>query len=134
MSSQVKVVIEQRSRKRWAAYGFVLIVSLMIISWFIAPAVLDFLKGTIPAVARGLRVMAPLHQQIAFTLVIFVLLALLSALIVTFFVPKRPLDVKDKSLIKEREENLKYQRVARKRQRTLNRQMREFVEKNQKQP
>lgn len=131
--SQVKIVIEQRSRRRWAAYGFLLIVALTIISWFTAPSVLSFLKGSIPAVARGLSTMPPLHQQIAFTLVIFVLLALLSALVVTFFVPKRPLDIKDKALVKERADNLKYQQAARKRQRQLNRQMREHVEKNQKQ-
>lgn len=129
---QYKVVIEQRSRRRWAAYGFLLIVALLTISWFLAPTVISMTKsmtkGSFPPAGAGLTTM---QLQIIFTLVIFFLLALIAALIVTLAAPKKALDVSEKELIKERDENEKYRRMARKRQRTLNREMREFVEKNQ---
>ncbi|MEP7291245.1 MAG: hypothetical protein ABI835_05655 [Chloroflexota bacterium] len=132
MSSQVTVVVEKKSRKRWAAYGFVLIVALMTISWFVAPSVIDALKAN-REFRDGMRTLQPWQIQVVFTLVIFVLLAGISALIVTIASPKRVLNVKDKDLNKERKENVAYQRKARSRQRKLNREMREYVQKNQKQ-
>ncbi len=131
MSSQVKVVIEKKSRRRWAAYGFVLIVALMVISWFSAPAVIQMLRAN-QNIRSGLSAMPQWQVQVAFTLVIFVILAAISALIVTIAAPKRSLNIKDKDLAKERAEAVEYNRKARKRQRTLNREMREYVQKNQK--
>jgi membrane protein implicated in regulation of membrane protease activity len=129
--TQVKVVIEKKSRRRWAAYGFVLIVALMIISWFLSPSIIQMLR-TNSDFRAGMREMPDWQVQVAFTLVIFVILASLSALIVTIAAPKRALEIKDKDLIKEREEAIDYNRKARKRQRELNREMREHVQKNQK--
>ena len=128
---QYKVVVEQRSRRRWAAYGFLLIVALMTISWFLAPTVISTSKSLTKERFPPAGTLTPVQTQIIFTLVVFVVLALIAALIVTIAAPKRALNVNDKDLIKEREENQKYRRMARKRQRTLNREMREFVEKNQ---
>jgi hypothetical protein len=132
MSSQVKVVVEKKSRRRWAAYGFVLIVALMTISWFVAPSVIQVLRANRDFRA-GLSEMPDWQVQVAFTLVIFVILAAISALIVTIASPRRVLNIKEKDLIKERADALEYNRKARKRQRTLNREMREYVQKNQKQ-
>lgn len=127
---QYKIVIEQRSRRRWAAYGFLLIIALSIIAWFLAPAIIDWTKsatnGRFPPAT-----MTRLQLQIAFTVIVFLLLGIITALIVTLAAPKRPLNVSEKVLTKEREEHVKYQRMQRKRQRKLNREMREYVEKNQ---
>ncbi|MCC6803240.1 MAG: hypothetical protein IT319_10170 [Anaerolineae bacterium] len=129
---QYKVVIEQRSRRRWAAYGFLLIVALLIIAWFLAPtaisAVRSVTKGRFPPAGAGLTAQ---QLQLIFTFVLFLLMALIAALIVTLAAPRKALNVSEKELVKERDENEKYKRMARKRQRTLNREMREFVEKNQ---
>ena len=131
MSSQVTVVVEKKSRRRWAAYGFLLIIALMTLGWFIAPLVITWTKsathGTFPP-----PTMTKVQIQIAFTLIVFVLLALVSALIVTLFAPRKAINVSEKSLMKERDDEIRYKRKARKRQRTLNREMREYVEKNQK--
>lgn len=129
--TQVKIVIEKKSRRRWAAYGFVLIVALMLISWFLAPSIIQMLR-TNSDFRAGMREMPDWQIKVAFTLVIFVILAALSALIVTIAAPKRSLEIKDKDLIKEREEAVEYKRKARRRQRDLNREMREHVQNNQK--
>ncbi len=132
MSSQVTVVTKKRSRALWAAFGFLLIVALLIIAWILAPGLVTFLKGSFRGFRTAVGTMPPLHLQIAFTLIIFVVLALLSAIVVTIASPRRALQFKDKDLQKERVANLDYQRAARKRQRKLNREMRQHVEKNQK--
>jgi len=133
MTSQIKIVQVKRSRRRWAAYGFLLIVALLIISWFSAQPVIDLLKSVFKQFGPALRTITPIQQQIAFTLIIFVILAIFAALLVTLGAPKRPLNVKEKDLIKERNDAVKYHKMDRKRQRRLNREMREYVEKkNQK--
>jgi len=71
--------------------------------------------------------------QVVFTLIIFFILGSIAALIVTVAAPKSAINVKDKDLVKERLDGVKYHKRAKKRQRTLNREMREYVEKkNQK--
>ena len=129
---QYKVVIEQKSRRRWAAYGFLLIVALLIISWFLAPTAITISKNALKQLGPALSSVPQVQQQIVYTLIIFFILAIVTALIVALAAPKRPLNVSEKDLLKEREATEKYKRMARKRQRTLNREMREYVEKNQK--
>lgn len=131
MSSQVKVAEKRRNRGLWAAFGFLMIIALLVIAWLLAPGLITWLKGSFRGFRASTGEMPPLHLQIAFTLIIFVILALVSAIIVTVAAPRRALEFKDKDLQKERQDNLDYQRKARKRQRTLNREMRQFVEKNQ---
>ena len=128
---QYKVAIEHRSRRRWAAFGFLLIVALLTISWFVAPTVISVTKSTFKQLGQALATIPPLHQQLVYTVIIFLILALVSALIVTLAVPKKTLDVSEKELLKERDATEEYKRMARKRQRTLNRQMREHAEKTQ---
>ena len=131
MSSQVKVVVYKRSRKRWAAYGFLLIVALLVISWFAAVPATDLVKTLShgqfrPGAPGGLTKQ---QVQVVMTLIIFVILGSVAALIVTVAAPKKVINVKDKDLVKERLDGVKYHRKAKKRQRTLNREMRDYVEK-----
>ena len=135
MSSQVTVVVHKRSRKRWAAYGFLLIVALMVIAWFLADPAITAVKS----LSRGaFRPGAPggltkIQVQVAFTLIIFFIMGSIAALIVTIAAPKSKINVKEQDLVKERLDGVKYHKKAKKRQRQLNREMREFVEKkNQK--
>ena len=131
MTSQVTIAEKKRNRGRWAAYGFLLIVALLIISWFAAPSVISAVRTLTHGqfVTVGLT---PQQLQIAFTLIIFFILALVSALIVTIAAPKKAINVKDKDLSNERLDNVKHHKQQKKRQRTLNREMREYVEKNKK--
>ncbi len=129
---QYNIVIEQRSRRRWAAIGFVLIVALSVIAWFAAPTVLDWLKTTFKPLGSALVSIPKIQQQIALTVIVFFLLSIVTALVVTLGAPRQPLEVREKDLVKEREDNVKYRRRQRKLQRKFNREMREYVEKNQK--
>ncbi len=128
--SQIKVVVEGNSRRRWAAIGFLLIVSLTVIAWFVSPDVIKWVKSTFRQFNTSS--ITPLQLQLAFTAIVFVLLALVAGLIVTLFAPKKALNVKDKDLVKERETGEKYRQAQRKRQRRINREMREFNEKKLK--
>ncbi len=130
MGSQVTVIYEKRSRKRWAAIGFLLIVSLLVISWFIAPAVITWLRSINRQfrISSGTQNIPDVQLQLIFTLILFVLLGATSALIVTVFAPKKKINVKDKDLMAERMDGVKYHQKARRRQRTLNREMREYIQ------
>jgi hypothetical protein len=128
---QYKVVIEQKSRKRWAAYGFLLIVALLIISWFLAPTVRSVALSTLKQLGPALRSVPLVQQQIVFTIIIFLILAIVAALVVTLAAPKRALNVSEKDLVKERETAHKYHQMQKKRQRKLNREMREYREKQE---
>ncbi len=132
MSSQVNVIVEKRSRKRWAAIGFLLIVSLLVISWFSAPGVISLLKTGVKGLGPALKTISPLQQQIAFTLIIFAILGVIAALIVTLFAPRKAINVKEKDLTKERLDNVKYHKAQKKRQRKLNQEMRKYVEDKNK--
>ena len=129
--TQIKIAeSDTNGRRRWAAFGFLLIVALTVIAWFVAPDVIKWVKSTFRQFnASGLT---PIQLQLAFTAIVFVLLALLTGLIVTLFAPKKALNVKDKDLVKERETGEKYRRAQRKRQRRINRELREFNEKKLK--
>ncbi len=128
--SQIKFAVEENSRRRWAAIGFLLIVSLTVIAWFVSPDVIKWVKSTFRQFQTGS--LTPIQLQLAFTAIVFVLLALLAGLIVTLFAPKKALDVKDKDLVKERDAGDKYRHAQRKRQRRINRELREFNEKKLK--
>jgi uncharacterized membrane protein SpoIIM required for sporulation len=130
MGSQITIVYEKRSRRRWAAIGFLLIVSLLVISWFVAPSVITWLRSVNREfrIGSGSKVIPPWQLQLAFTLVVFLILGSISALIVTLFAPTKSINVKDKELTASREDNVKYRRKAKKRQRTLNREMREYIQ------
>lgn len=131
--SQIKFVVEQRSRKRWAAVGFLLIVALTVIAWFLAPSVLQWVRSANSDFRAATRTMPAWQLQAAFTLLVLVILLGLSAIIVTLAAPRKAINVKETDLVKERGEAVKYHRMQKKRQRRLNREMREYVEKNQRQ-
>ncbi len=130
--SQVKFVVEQRSRHRWAAYGFLLILALTVIAWFVAPSVILWLRSISREFSSSTRTMPAWQLQAAFTAIVFVLMALIAGLIVTVAAPKKAINVREKDLLKERTDNVKYHRMQKKRQHRLNQEMRQYVEKNKK--
>lgn len=132
MGSQIVVVTEQKSRKRWAAMGFLLLFALGVISWFIAPEVVKWIKGGSKTLRIALVEVPAQQEQLIMTIILTLLFALIAGLIVTIFAPKKSINVKDKDLIKERLDGVKYHEKAKKRQRTLNREMRNYVESQNK--
>jgi uncharacterized membrane protein YraQ (UPF0718 family) len=132
MGSQIVIVHEQRSRKKWAAMGFLLLFTLGIISWFISPDVIKWIKGGSRTLRIALMEVPPAQEQLIITVILTLLMALVAGLIVTIFAPKKSINVQEKDLIKERLDGVKYHEKAKKRQRTLNREMRTYVESKNK--
>ena len=132
MSSQVTIVTEKRSRRRWAAIGFILIVSLAVIAIGVADPIRLFAISHLKGLSTGLKTVTLLQQDAIFALIVFAILGLVAALIVTLFAPKKMINVKETDLQKERLDNVKYHKMQKKRQRKLNREMRDYVENKNK--
>ncbi len=123
MTSQVTIAKKKSKRGLWPVLGLVLIVALLIISYTLAPTVIEFCKtnfrgfttrGTDPQVVHWL-----------FTILIFLVLGAFTALFVALFAPKKAINVKESDLAKERVEMQQQKRMDRLRQRKINRQMKD---------
>jgi multisubunit Na+/H+ antiporter MnhG subunit len=116
--SQVRIAEKKRFRGLWPLAGLIMIIALGIISYFLAPAVIDFTRRTL----RGFTTagMAPEQLRLIFTVLIFVVLASFSGLVIAIAAPKRSMQVKEKDLIKERQKMAEQKKYERVRQRRLN--------------
>jgi hypothetical protein len=132
MGSQIVITNERKSRRRWAAIGFLLLFSLGVISWFVAPEIIRWMKGGSRTLRIALLEVPAAQEQLIVTVILTLLLAIVAALIVTIFSPKKSINVKEKDLIAERLDGVKYHEKAKKRQRKLNREMRNYVESQNK--
>lgn len=110
-------------RRYWPVLGFFLIVVLGVISYFLAPSVIDWAADNLNGFTG--RELPQLTMRIGFAVVIFVVLLSIFGLILAAFAPKRKLDtVKDADLVKSRAEMLKRREEEKRRQRKINQQMR----------
>jgi hypothetical protein len=112
----------ERDRKKGTALlpamGFILIVALGIISWFLSDPVRDFIDRRSGADLSGIE------MRYLVTFVLFIVFVMLVGLIYTIAIPKKRDDVKDKDLYKERKA-LELEKQARKeRRRQVKRDMR----------
>jgi len=126
MSSQVRIAEKKSNRRFWPLMGFVLIVALTVIAYIVAPDVITWMRSTF----RQFRPEGMTSDQLrlVFTAIVFVVLALIAALIIAIAAPKKPINVDEGKLMKERSEMVKAKRAAKKRQRRVNRAYREHVE------
>jgi uncharacterized BrkB/YihY/UPF0761 family membrane protein len=85
------------------AAGFILIVALGIVAWFIAPSVQDLLVRRLQV---GDAVRAPEFKYVVFG-VLFITMVMSVGLIYAIAVPRRRDDVKDGDIAKERKEMTK---------------------------
>lgn len=110
----------------WPVMGFVLVVTLTIIAYGVAPDVIIWLRSNF----RGFSTqgMTPQQLRLAFTAIVAVLLTLITALIIAVAAPKKAINVRLGELQKERVEMVKEKHERKKRQRRINRQYREHVE------
>ncbi|HYO87119.1 MAG TPA: hypothetical protein VER79_00645 [Candidatus Limnocylindrales bacterium] len=119
-----QVVQYQKKRKRswWPLIGFLLIVSLLAISYVIAPDVQREIQRALPRL--NTRSIAPDVLRWIFTGVIFGILVLIAGLIVAMFAPRRRTLVKEADILKEREEMLVQRVRDKKHQRSVNLEIR----------
>lgn len=120
--TQVVQAEKKRSRSWWPLIGFLLIVSLLIISYALAPSVIVEVQRGLPRL--NMRSIAPEVQRWIFTGVIFGVLLLLAGLIVALFAPRKRTLVKETDLIKEREQMLVQREKDKKHQRAVNLEIR----------
>lgn len=131
MSSQVKIVEKKQGRWMLPALGFILVISLTILAYFIAPEVIKWVDRTFPRFT--VAGMSQTTLRWAFTGIVGGVLLLIAVMMVTVAGRrKRPLDVTNKSLEQERNQMIVDKKMMKRRQRRMNREMREYVKNNQK--
>jgi hypothetical protein len=120
--SQVKQA-EEKAGKQWLpVLGFLMLVALAVLSYFLAPAAIDLAEDLIPRFSSNIM---PFNQlRLAFAALVFVILAGVGGMIVAFAMPKKRSQVSEKALMKEREAAYKAKVAAKKRQRRVNRETR----------
>lgn len=125
--SQVRIADRKRGRAAYAAVGFILIVAIGVVVFVVTPPLTQYLDQTVLRNYRIPRSELPTVQLLV-GIILFFLLATVTALIVALLAPKKSINVKETDLIKEREEMLKARKADRVRQRAINRQYRDFRE------
>jgi hypothetical protein len=120
--TQVVQAEKKRKRSWWPLIGFLLIVSLLVISYALAPDVIREVQRGLPRL--NMRSIAPEMQRLIFTGVIFGVLLLIAGLIVAMFAPRKRTLVKETDIIKEREQMLVARVRDKKKQRTVNLEIR----------
>lgn len=120
--TQVVQAEKKRKRSWWPLIGFLLIVSLLALSYALAPSVIAEIQRGLPRL--NMRSISPEVQRLIFTGVIFGILLMIVGLIVALFAPRKRTLVKETDLIKEREQMLVQREKDRKRQRAVNLEVR----------
>ncbi len=111
------------TRGMWPVYGLVMAVALGVISYILAPTVLEFVRRQSPRFSIG---NLPEEQVVLFFAgIIFLVLLGIGTLILAFAAPRKKSEVKDKQLVKEKEQMQAEQRARKKRQLEIQRKMRE---------
>jgi cbb3-type cytochrome oxidase subunit 3 len=129
--TQVRQAERKVRRSWWPLIGFLLIVSLAIIAYAVAPAVLDFTKDALPRLS--LRGIAPDMQRLIFAAITFLILVLIAGMIVAVFAPRKRTLVKETDVIKLRDDMLSQRIKDKKKQREVNLEIRQAM-KDQSDP
>lgn len=109
-------------RRYWPVIGFLMVVALSIISWFLAPSVIALTSDIIPRfTGRELDVVV---MRLVFTVLLTMILATLAAALLSLLTPKKDMDVREGDMLKERQEMIKRKEMERQRLRKINRELR----------
>ncbi|NWG17027.1 MAG: hypothetical protein HXY41_10360 [Chloroflexi bacterium] len=114
-----------KNRAFWPLIGFILALSLGVLSWALGPIVIDWMDAS--NIVRGFpspEVPRTTWNWIA-TGVMFVILLMFSSLVVALFRPKQAMDVREKDLAKEREQLRRNIKAKKELQRRINKQMKD---------
>jgi hypothetical protein len=128
--SQIVVSEKKRRRGMWPVMGLLLAIALGVISYFIAPGVIDLTKKLLPQFST--RGMSPRDVHLIFTALTFVILLAFAAFLVALFMPKKPINVNEADLKKEREKMAEYRKYERVRQRRINRETQAYLREKAK--
>jgi hypothetical protein len=131
MSSQVKIAEQKKGRWLLPVVGFILMVALTAIAYVIAPDVEGAIRRLFPQFTRS-GMSAQTFRWVLTGITAFILLS--AAMMVVAFGSrrKRPLDVTNDMLVKEREAMIRERKRAKLRQRRMNQKFRDYVKENQK--
>lgn len=130
--SQIKVVGERRSRGLWPVMGLFLAVALGILAWFLAPGVIDLTKQLLPEFRRGVGTIPGSQLRLIFTALTFVVMLGIVAIVVALFMPKKPINVNENDLKKERVQMQQQKKYERQRQRRINRETQAYLKEKNK--
>ncbi len=109
-------------RKYWPVIGFVMLIALAIISWFLAPSAIALTRDIIPRFTG--RELEPMVMKLVFTVLLTAIFGALSAAVMALAAPKKNINVRESDMLKERDEMIKRKAMERERLRKINREMR----------
>lgn len=120
--TQIRMQEKKVKRSWWPLIGFLLVVSIAIISYAAAPSVMDATRQALPRL--NLRGLAPETQRLVFAAITTLILVVFAGLVVALFAPRRRTLVKETDIIKSREVMLRERERDKKKQRAINLEIR----------
>ena len=99
--TQIRMQERKVKRSWWPLIGFLLIVSIAVISYAVAPDVIGLTRQALPRL--NLRGIAPETQRLVFAAITFLILVIITGMIVAAFAPRRRTLVKETDIIKDRD-------------------------------
>jgi hypothetical protein len=109
-------------RKYWPVIGFLMLIALAVMSWFLAPSAIALTRDIIPQFSG--RELNPMVMRIIFTVVLTFLFGAVSAALLALLTPKPQIDVREGDILKERQEMLRKKELEKQRLRKINRELR----------
>ena len=120
--TQIRMQEKKVKRSWWPLIGFLLVVSIAIISYAAAPSVMDATQQARPRL--NLRGLAPETQRLGFAAITTLIRVVFAGLVVALFAPRRQTLVKETDIIKSREVMLRERERDKKKQRAINLEIR----------
>jgi len=120
--TQIRMQERKVKRSWWPLIGFLLIISIAVISYAVAPDVIGLTRQALPRL--NLRGIAPENQRLIFAAITFLLLVIITGMIVAAFAPRRRTLVKETDIIKDRDTMLRERERDKKKQREVNLEIR----------
>lgn len=122
--SQVKIAQKRTRRALWPVAGFFFLIVLLVISYLVAPFVIDLVRRIAPrfSIAGTDRETV----RLLFAVLIFLISGAVSALVVALSAPRNRMQemVKDAEMVRERQRMIEQKKADRQRQRELAQQAR----------
>lgn len=120
--TQIRMQERKVKRSWWPLIGFLLIVSIAVISYAVAPDVIGLTRQALPRL--NLRGVAPETQRLVFAAITFLILVIITGMIVAAFAPRRRTLVKETDIIKDRDVMMRERERDKKKQREVNLEIR----------
>ncbi|MBL8145549.1 MAG: hypothetical protein JNL34_04115 [Anaerolineae bacterium] len=120
--TQIRMQERKVKRSWWPLIGFLLILSIAVISYAVAPDVIGLARQALPRM--NLRGIAPETQRLIFAAITFLILVIITGMIVAAFAPRRRTLVKETDIIKDRDMMLRDRVRDKKKQREINLEIR----------